>query len=248
MESIEKAAKENIPSVGGCSSQNRNNKLPGWSTHMKPFYEESKFWRAVWNSAGQPKDGDLACIMRHSRHQYKYALRRVQKATEKIQNDKFINSLLKGGIDIFQEIKKFRGKSGKCSSTIDGEVGAANIANHFSDIYRGLYNKHENDDLSAFNQLLNSNLNEHSIFDVDRITENVIRKGLKQPKRGKNHALYHIQSDCLSEGPPELISHLTLLIKSFFSHGYIPSVLLVCMLVPLAKDNLADLCQSDIIG
>ena len=77
--------------------------------------------------------------MHQSKHQYKYALRRVQRAKNKIQNDKFATGLLAGGVNIFTEIKKFRGITKGCSSTLDGEVGASNIANNFADQHNKLY-------------------------------------------------------------------------------------------------------------
>ena len=52
--------------------------------------------------------------------QYKYAVRRLKKANDNIINDKFVNGLLMGGCNIFDEVKKFRGKVKTCSNTIDG--------------------------------------------------------------------------------------------------------------------------------
>ena len=59
----------------------------------------------------------------------------------RIQNDKFLESILRGGVNIFDEIKRFRGKAKQCSSRLDDEVGAANISQHFGNIYSDLYNK-----------------------------------------------------------------------------------------------------------
>ena len=42
-----------------------------------------------------------------------------------------------------------------------------------------------------------------------------------------------------------LLSHLTNLIKSFVVHGSVPYVILICTLLPLVKDNLADTTSSD---
>ena len=49
--------------------------------------------------------------------------------------------LKNGGKDIFEEVKRFRGKTKTCSGTIDGEVGAKNIAQHFANKYNALYSK-----------------------------------------------------------------------------------------------------------
>ena len=122
---MEAAAKESLPTVGGGGGSKQVNRVPGWNEFVQPFYEESKFWHSIWVSAGKPPAGQLLHLMRQSKHQYKYALRRVQRASNKIQNDKFVGSLLQGGVKIFDEINKYRGKVKNYSSTIDGEVGAS---------------------------------------------------------------------------------------------------------------------------
>ena len=57
--------------------------------------------------------------------------------------------------------------------------------------------------------------------------------------------MFNIQSDCLSSGPPALAVHLTSLLKAFIIHGRVPYFLLICTLLPLVKDNLADITSSD---
>ena len=61
--------------------------------------------------------------MKKSKCQYKYAVRRLKRANESIQNDKFVSGVIGGGLNIFTEIKKFRGKVKNCSSRIDEYVG-----------------------------------------------------------------------------------------------------------------------------
>ena len=147
MEAIDVAAHATLPLSGGgragpggkqCGGKSGgvNQNVPGWNEHVKPFKSESKFWHSVWVSAGCPNQGDLYNVMKSSKQQYKYAVRRLKRASDKLQGDKFVQELLKGGCNIFTEIKKFRGISKTCSSTIDGEVGASNISNHFADIYQ----------------------------------------------------------------------------------------------------------------
>ena len=46
-------------------------------------------------------------------------------------------------------------------------------------------------------------------------------------------------------GPPELVYHLTNLLKLYVSHGLVPYILLLCTLLPLVKDNLGDITSSD---
>ena len=129
--------------------------------------------------------------MKDSKHQYKYALRRVQRAGNSIQNDKFLNEVLKGDSKIFDEIRKFRGKVKKCSSTMDGEVGPKNIADHFAGIYSQLYNQGDKEEeLSSLQERLNRKICNTDWYDVNRITEDVVKQTLHRMKGNKNDSVY----------------------------------------------------------
>ena len=243
LEAVEAAGKC-LSSTGG--AKGGGNTIAGWNEYVKPFCDESKFWYAVWKSAGKPRQGSILDAMSSSKLQYKYAVRRLKRANLKIQNDRFVQSLINGGMNIFKEIKKFRGVSNNCSSTIDGEVGAKNIANRFADIYSQLYNRHDHG--STFDEMkdkVTSNISPDSLSQVNRINEELVERALKSMKAGKNDALFDFQSDCLTHGPRILITHLTNMIKSYVMHGQVPYFILVCTLLPLVKDNLADITSSD---
>ena len=124
LESVEEAGKECLPSVGGAKPTIKN-PIPGWTEHVKSYQEESRFWYSIWLSLGNPAYGQVYNNMRHNKNQYKYAVRRLKRAQNKIQNDKFISSILEGGVHIFQEIRKFRGIRSTVSSLIDNEVGTS---------------------------------------------------------------------------------------------------------------------------
>ena len=80
---------------------------------------------------------------------------------------------------------------------------------------------------------------------LDRVNEETILEALKILKINKHDELFTIASDCLVNGPPELVTHLTTLIKLFLSHGSVPLFLILCTLMPLVKDNLADITASE---
>ena len=82
--------------------------------------------------------------MKNTKLQYKYAVRRLKRAYERIQNDKLLHSVLEREGDIFQQIEKFHGRNSNCSSRIDNEIGPTNISNRFASIYENLYNSHKN--------------------------------------------------------------------------------------------------------
>ena len=138
---MENAGNECLPKSGCGGTANKRPKIPGWSEHVKPYSVECNFWYRVWLSAGKPPTGDLFMNMKQSKRQFKFAVRRLKKCKDKIQDEKFVSSLLQGGANIFQEIRKSRGKTATFRSRIDDEVGAHNIAEHFAVIYENLYNK-----------------------------------------------------------------------------------------------------------
>ena len=80
---------------------------------------------------------------------------------------------------------------------------------------------------------------------VDRVDEMLVKKALRMMKSNKTDAFFDIQSDCLINGPKELLSHLTLLFKSFISQGFVPYFILLYTLLPLVKDILGDITSSD---
>ena len=196
--------------------------------------------------AGLGRCGEVFQAMIHSRNQYKYAVRRLKRANDKIQNDKFCKSILKGGVNIFAEIRKFRGSSRTVSSRIDEEVGAENIANHFSGIYSQLYNRADQGQaVSDVHHHILLGVDHGGLAQVDRIDKELVAKAMKKMKTGKNDAIFDFQSDCLINGPPELLDHITNLLKLFIIHGEVPSILLLCTLLPIVKDNLGDITSSD---
>ena len=182
LESIECAGKECLPSVEGSKGGHRGRKvaIAGWSEHCKPYQDECKFWHSMWQSLGKPSVGQVYWTMRHTRNQYKYAIRRLKRSQYKIQNDKFVSSLINRGVNIFQEIRKYRGKSCTISSRIDDEVGAQNIANHFATIYSHLYNKVElSEKLVALGDGFEDRVGPHSHAQVDRVTEQLVGEAIR---------------------------------------------------------------------
>ena len=78
--------------------------------------------------------------MKYSKKQFKFAVRRLKRCADQIQNERLAECLLNSEGNIFQEIKKIRGKKPSNSSRIDWVVSADKISNHFASIYKKLYN------------------------------------------------------------------------------------------------------------
>ena len=245
IEAIEAAAKLALPQTGG-SKTAKKIPIAGWTEYVKPFKIDSQFWFSTWLSAGKPEVGNIYENMKYSKSQYKFAVRRLKRAQGKVQNDKFISSIINGGVNIFKEIRKFRGANTSISSRIDNEVGAENIANHFATIYSELYNRVQLDEkLEQISDTIEKDVDKQCYFQLDRINEELINKAMKLMKPNKCDAIFDVMSDFFINGPPQLATHLASLVKLFLSHGAIPSSILVCTLLPLVKDNLGDITSSD---
>ena len=80
---------------------------------------------------------------------------------------------------------------------------------------------------------------------LNRINEDIIVEALKHLKTNKLDSQFTVASDCLINAPPELVTHLTNLIKMYLCHGAVPHFVLLCTLIPLVKDNLADITKYE---
>ena len=205
------------------NSKSKKFTISGWNDHIKPYADDSKFWYQLWQASGRPNYGEIFINMRLSRRQFKYAVRRLKRCQEKIQNEKFIKCLLANEGDVFQEIKKLRAKSKNFSNRIDDQVGANAIAQRFASIYENLYNKVElGNKVDQMKEAVHSSIDEESQIWLNKVNEALIKKVVDQLKPDKKDSVYDISSDFYLNAPPELIIHLTHLIRIYFSHGFIP--------------------------
>ena len=92
-----------------------------------------------------------------------------------INKEKLLTGLLDGGLDIFQEIKKFRGKTSTVSSSVDGYTGAENISNHFADIYSELYQKHDlGEEFARVQESIVLQVDPSLLGELDRVNEKTV--------------------------------------------------------------------------
>ena len=53
--------------------------VPGWDKLVRPERDRSLFWHWMWQESGKPQNGVVYSIMKRTRHQYHYAVRRCKK-------------------------------------------------------------------------------------------------------------------------------------------------------------------------
>ena len=243
-QSISNAVSNNIPRA------NINSKMydpvPGWNDSVKELKDKSIFWKSVWVSAGRPLDNNLHRLMKTTRNKYHYALRKVKKQEEAIRKNKFLQACLNNKIeDIFSELKSMRSKGSQISKVIDGKNQQPEIAEHFKDIYKQIYNVH--DDTTELNRIRVQNSQNIKITDchiVNRITPDIVQKSIKNFHNGKNDSFYEWRSDALKHAKELIATPLSDLLKSMIIHGHIPPMFLLCSLIPIIKDNKASKMSS----
>jgi hypothetical protein len=76
---------------------------------------------------------------------------------------------------------------------IDDEVRSGNIANHFAGIDSELYNRVEQDrELKNLQEELLNKIQPGDMFEVNRVTEDIVKQALARMKKGKNDAIFDI--------------------------------------------------------
>ena len=242
LDAVTSAVRDNIPTNSSCSAK----VIPGWTDSVQPYKERSIFWKAVWESAGRPIDTELHRVMKHTRNQFHYAVRKVKRHEAEIRRNKFIDACLNNKVsDILQEIKATRSKNTQVPSVIDGFNTSEDIANNFRDIYSNIYNTHnDRAELDEFIEENNNNISQSDIELVDKITPEMVKRHILKFSNSKNDSLFDWKSDALKAGVDSLAAPLCDLLRSLITHGHIPNIFLMCSLVPIVKDKKASKMSS----
>lgn len=228
-------------------SPDKATRVPGWNDLVKPYRDDAIFWKYIYDQMGKPRTGWVAQIMRRTRGQYHYALRRARSQKEQIKKHKLLQSMCSSDRDFFNEIKRIRGHAKTVSSTIDGLHDNEQIADKFSSKYQKLYNSNPSDTnelnhmMDSLNQLLqDSDSYKHCIINIDHI-----HKALKRLKSDKQDGVYNeIASEHILNATESFYKHLCVLFTTCLVHGYMPHAMTLSTLIPIPKDA-NDLKNSD---
>jgi hypothetical protein len=123
--SINESAKEAIPvevKVQNSVSKTcgKRKAMAGWKDFVEPFQKKAQFWHSIWLSAGKPVNTELHTIMKRTKIQFHYQIRRCWRVENYLVNQKIC---VKDDKDLFQEIKKQRSAGKQEEIVIDGAVG-----------------------------------------------------------------------------------------------------------------------------
>ena len=237
-------ANECIPKKSACNNKAR---LPGWNTHVKPYRDDATFWRRLWLQQGKPRSGTVAESMRSSRRSYHYAIRAIKQQDAHLRKYNFLHALLKGDRQFHKEVKKYKGVKSRAPTSVNSCLGEENIADTFASEYKALFNSCNydsdfqikfRDQISCAIDTSNASMAELKLYAAD------IRNAISHIKRNKSDGVFNLFSDNFINAPDSLSNHLANLLNLCLSHGHIPESLLLSTLIPIPKDRMGNMSNS----
>ena len=64
-----------------------NDDIPGWTEQVKPELDKAKFWHWMWQEENKPLSGAVYEVMKRTKHQYNYTVRRCKRNKLVIQKE-----------------------------------------------------------------------------------------------------------------------------------------------------------------
>ena len=219
--------------------------IPNWKDDIQPFKDTAMFWNAVWQSAGRPLNTVLHNIMKRTRNVYHFHIRKNKRMINTMKRNNILRACFADNqLDIFSEIRKMRRCTHSVATTIDGE--SENIPKHFANIYNELYNSvSDQAEVQKLYIMLTERIGESSLFEVRKVTPDVVSEAIEHIKAGKNDPVLCFNSDCIRNAPLAIHEHLASIFQNFLVHAHVSPVLLISTLISLVKDKLGDICNSN---
>ena len=218
--------------------------LCGWNEHCKDYRDECIFWFNSWKLSGQ-RDGYLFDMMKTSRREFYYAVRRLKRRQRELRNRKFCEALAENRTrDFFSEVKKMNPKPGP-PPVIDGMHDKEDIANHMSTKYKQLYNSvpSDADQLRRISQTIESEMNKVP-KDAFFISLGDVEGALKKLKPMKGDGDAGFSSSHLLYSSMLYRSQVAALFTAMTVHGHQPSALLNASIISIPKDFCKSLSDS----
>ena len=241
--SVVEASYTKVPLTGNAGGVNvKKQIIPGWSHEVEPFRVASNTAYRTWLAAGKPSQGPLHQNKLRAHAQFRYAVRRVKRASQLHSARGLFEAALEGDIQLLKEMKRV--KTGKCDTddlptSVDGTSGQANVANRFKDVFSALYNSvDDKNGLEAVEERISILLSkENNIAEVNKLTPDVVRKATMSLKSHKMDVSQGLSSDAFLQAPDLLFNLLSMVFKDWMTHGAITKTVIACALIPLLKGN-----------
>jgi len=210
IEACTSAANETLPHTG----HGRRPVVPGWTEQVEPFRSKSILWHNMWVECGRPRCGVVADIMRRTRAQYHYAIRRVKRQEADIVKQRFAQAVCSNcSRDLWTEMRKITAKRVSPASCVDGYLSPQSISDHFANKYQDLYNcvSYDVDDMYNLSKVIVNSISELGYSTDCVITATDVVDAICKLKYNKNDGCAGLSTNHLKHASPELFVHISCL-------------------------------------
>ncbi len=232
---ISEASHLTLPHV---TSFSRSQRVPGWNDAARHLKSKADFWHRVWCEAGSPAAGVLVQLKKASKRRFKYEVRRLKRQRSHIRRRRMAEALAKSDSrNFWKEVKNINrsSTSASCSPVVDGVRGDAEISSAFANKLCGVLSS---DDSCARDSLFDLLDNDMSVEELTAVSvgASCVHSAFQRLKLHK-HDGTNLLSDHLICASPAIDQFVADLFSSILRHGYMPSSLRDCILVPIPKGN-----------
>ena len=232
---ITEAIRESGRSVFGLT-QNAAHSIPGWNSHVRDLYDESRSAFLTWRCAGSPRDSALATSMKHKRMAFKNALK-LCRANEDSMRAESLAAKLRSNrtISFWAEARKMSGGKRKLPQNIDNVSGDESIAEMWRTKYSCVLNSVDD---RADKAALESALRYLDREPFELFTVEDVGGAARKLNAHKSAGADLIPGEVFIYAPRILLLVLTNFLNSAFSHLYLPLSLTDIVVRPVLKCNL----------
>ena len=97
---------------------------------------------------------------------------------------------------------------------------------------------------STVSEQVELRVKDHSLQEVAKVTASIVKEATSKLKSGKSDPVYSFSSDCIKVESEKLAELLSMIIQCYLIHGHVTRFLLLATLVPIIKDKLGSICNS----
>ena len=140
---------------------------------------------------------------------------------------------------MFGELNKIK-KSGQAGpSKMDGKSNPDEIADHFGEIYKNIYNREGSDEpLKKFFDKISGECSAADIDVLNKVDASLIKRLVKEKlKCNKTDPEFDLTTDALKHSPDSLYSNIASMVRSMLIYGHVCMELLGNAIIPLIKDK-----------
>ena len=173
--------------------------------------------------------------MRHTRHQYHYAIRAAKKQETELRKQRLTESCSSNNTkDMWQELKQMSSSRKLVANVMDDACTSSDISEVFAKKYQSLYSSVPTSpqEMDTLTEMVNGALTGETIANCKVFTSDIV-KAVTKLNRGKRDGSDNFYSDHIINASPKLYAMLAMLLNCLVAHGYSPHQLLKSTIVPI---------------